>query len=163
MFNRIAHKLTQLNNKRFCVLYGNGLEDSYICDGGFEFNFQQALHEELESVGFERIVLSAPHKALYYLDPESEALSSSAPTKNGISKIADGHSMVDFVDGPLGQYLYLDQPLPVMQTNTQAFAEVGDIFLINHLNLIMTQEEGPRTAVVLTQAETLLTNSEVST
>lgn len=157
MFNRIAHKLIQLNNKRFCVLYGSGVEDSYLSDCGIECSFQQALYEDLRSIGFKRVVFSAPHKALYYLDSESEALTSYSSVQNGIAEIAHGHNMIDFIDGPMGQYLYLDQSLPEMQTNTQTYADMGDIFLIKHLNILMTQKDGLRTAIVLTQAETLLT------
>jgi SpoVK/Ycf46/Vps4 family AAA+-type ATPase len=159
MFDRIALKLSQLDNKRFCVLFGSGVEDSYLSDSGVEENFQQALYEELRSLGFERIVYSAPHKSLYYLDSRSEALSSHSAIKNGITTIpASGHSMLDFAEGPMGQYLYLDPPQSEGQTNPQSYDGMGDIFLIKHLNLLMTQECGPQTAIILSQAETMLTN-----
>ena len=117
-----SRKLSQLNNKHFCVLYGNGIDDSYLGKTGIELSFQRALYEELRSVGFKRIVFSAPHKALYYLDFELEALSSYSSIKNGFSDIDTSHNMIDFIEGPMGQYLYLDQPQPEMQTNHQLYA-----------------------------------------
>ena len=157
MFARIAHNLSQLNNRRFCIVYGSGIEDSFINEDGKEFNFQQALFEELKQTGFERIVFSAPHKALYYLDSQSEALSTYSETKQGISGIDSKHKMSDFVEGPIGQYLFLEQPQSDIRANDRAYFEMGDIFLIKHLDLLMTQEDSPRTAVVISQAETMLT------
>ena len=72
MFKRLAHQLQQVTNERFCILYGNGVDDSFLSDKGIEFNLHQSLQEELKILGYEQIVFSAPNKALFYLDTQSK-------------------------------------------------------------------------------------------
>ncbi len=60
------------------------------------------------------------------------------------------------MDGPLGQYLYLRQPNRGVQSRQRSLQAMGDPFLIKHLNLLMTQPEGSKTAIIISQAETML-------
>ena len=136
------------------VFYGGGVEDSFLGENGIEFNLQQALYEELNLCGFQQIVYSAPHRALYYLDSRSQDLSSQQLEED--SAPIPERQMVDFMDGPLGQYLYLRQPNRGVQARQRSLQAMGDPFLIKHLNLLMTQPGGAKTAIIISQAETML-------
>ena len=103
MFNRIAHPLQQITNERFCILYGYGVEDSFLNEKGAEVDIHHSLYEELRLLGYEHIVFSSPHKALFYLDAQSKQ----PDTEHIEDKEPPTQYMSGFVNGPLGQYLYL--------------------------------------------------------
>ena len=65
--------------------------------------------------------------------------------------------MKGFVNGPLGDYFYLDRSRVVSSSKHHSFRAMGDPFLIKHLNLLMIHEDRQKTAIVITQAETMLT------
>ena len=60
MFNRIAHPLQQINDDRFLVLYGVGIEDSYLNEDGIEFNLQQASMQNSSFVDLTRLSFLHP-------------------------------------------------------------------------------------------------------
>jgi SpoVK/Ycf46/Vps4 family AAA+-type ATPase len=153
MFNRIAYQLQQVNNERFCILFGEGVNDSYLNDKGVEFNLHQSLQEELKSLGYEQIVFSAPQKALFYLDTPPEEFAS-APVEN--NQELPVRQMQGFAKGPLGGYLYLSQPPPELESSRQSLPAMGDPFLIKRLHNLMTRQDRPKTAVIVSQAETML-------
>jgi len=154
MFNRIAHQLQHISNERFCVFYGNGVDDSFLNDNGNECNLHQALQEELMSLGYEHIVFSAPHKALFYLGPQSEESDSAQVDEE---KEPSTRQIKEFVEGPLGQYMYLKKPSRASNDPLQSRKIMGDSFLIKRLHKLMTQPDRPKTAVIVSQAETMLT------
>lgn len=156
MTKRISDLIQRAVNERFLVLYGIGVEDSYLDENGKLLNLQQTLHAELNRGGFQQIVFSAPHRALYYQDSETKNLPSEQLNTN--SEPSAEQKMEGFTEGPLGQYLYLRRPIRGMESRQQSLAAMGDPFLIRHLNLLMTQTVGQKTAIIFTQAETMLKN-----
>ena len=154
MFNRIAQQLQQITNERFGILYGYGVEDSFLSDKGIEVDIHQSLYEELKLLGYEHIVFSSPHKALFYLDEQSK---NSVTEQVKEDKTPPIRHMGGFVDGPLGQYLYLRPATREKEVAQQSLKTMGDPFLIKRLHNLMIKQESRKTAVVISQAETMLT------
>lgn len=155
MFNRLTSQLQQVTNERFCIVFGDGVDDSYLNDEGVEFNLHQSLQEELKSLGYEQIVFSSPQKALFYLDSPPQE---SAPLPDTNNKKLPSRQMQGFGAGPLGEYLYLNPPIQDqdMGTSRRSLPAMGDPFLIKHLHNLMIRKDSPKTAVVVSQAETML-------
>jgi len=154
MFDRIAQQLQRIVNERFLIFYGVGVDDSFLNESGNELNLQQSLHEELKLCGYRQIVFSAPHRALYNLDTQSTNLISHQLVEN--NEHPSEQKMEGFTEGPLGQYLYLRRPNRGLESRQQSLQAMGDPFLIRHLNLLMTQPGVQKTAIVISQAETML-------
>ncbi|MGD8404210.1 MAG: AAA family ATPase [Anaerolineales bacterium] len=154
MFKRIAQQLQQITNERFGILYGYGVEDSFLNDKGIEVNIHQSLYEELKLLGYEHIVFSSPHKALFYLDTQSKEF---VPGQVKEDKTPLARHMSGFVDGPLGQYLYLRPEKKEREAPQQSLKTMGDPFLIKRLHNLMIKQESQKTAIVISQAETMLT------
>ncbi|HUE97807.1 MAG TPA: hypothetical protein VMN99_01055, partial [Anaerolineales bacterium] len=74
MFDRVAQALATSTPERFCILYGSGVEDVFINSDGVELNIEHALLAELKAQGYERVVYSAPHRPVFFLDERSAAL-----------------------------------------------------------------------------------------
>lgn len=158
MFDRVVRALSTPRAERFRILYGSGIEDIFLNEQGKEVNIEQALLTELQDQGFERIVYSAPHKPLFFLDARSRAsiwpstVQISAPTRENRAE----HARIGV--GPFGTRMLMAKP-QVSPPTDFAQAGMGDTFLINRLNTIMTDAR-QRSAVVLLQAESLLIHFE---
>ncbi len=154
MFNRIAQQLQQITSERFGILYGYGVEDSFLSDKGIEVDIHQSLYEELKLLGYEHIIFSSPHKALFYLDAQSK---DSVTEQVEEDKAPSTRYMSEFFNGPLGQYLYLQPAKREKEVARQSLKNMGDPFLIKRLHNLMIKQESQKTAIVISQAETMLT------
>jgi SpoVK/Ycf46/Vps4 family AAA+-type ATPase len=155
MFGRIAQALPEAGHARFYIFYGEGIEDVYISNNCDELNIEQALQTELKSRGYQRIVFSAPHRPIFFLDKQSEEITWSSSTQPNQGSLAQDttSSRTKVGSGPFGpQMLKTTSPPPVNLSERG----MGDISLINLLNSIMTDTRKGRSAVVILQAETLL-------
>lgn len=130
------------------------MDDSFIGEDGVEFNLNQSLQLELKNLGYDHIVFSAPHKALFYLDSQSEQFASVHHKEN---KELPSRQMNGFVDGPLGKYLYFRQPDHNLDSARQSLHYMGDPFLIKRLHNLMTRQNSQKTAIIISQVETMLT------
>jgi len=74
MFDRVAKALPANGHARFYILYGEGVEDVFINNNCEELNIENALLTELKSQGYQRVVYSAPHRPVFFLDRKSEDL-----------------------------------------------------------------------------------------
>src|SRR5574338_945035 len=74
MFSRVAHALPVAGHARFYILYGEGGEDVFVNNNYYELNIEQAIQTELKSQGYRRIIFSAPHRPIFFLDQRSESL-----------------------------------------------------------------------------------------
>jgi hypothetical protein len=154
MFDRVAQALATSSNERFRIIYGPGIEDVFINGDGTELNIEQALLMELKSQGYQRVVYSAPHRPMFFLDEGSSALtwpSTSKPigSKRGEERTAH-RSRVG--NGPFGSRM-LKSPAPSAPLSDFSQQGMGDTFLVNRLNTVMLDMRNGRSAVVLLQAE----------
>jgi SpoVK/Ycf46/Vps4 family AAA+-type ATPase len=160
MFDRIKNGLPVSNSVRFHILYGAGIEDIFInCDGA-ELNIENALLTELKSQGRTRVLFSAPHRPVFFLDTESENLTwptpAGSPSRSPQPPEEKGPRTKT---GPLGQRMLIN-PAPALPPPNYSERGMGDISLINLLNTVMGDTQPDSSTVVLLQAETLLSHFE---
>jgi Holliday junction resolvasome RuvABC ATP-dependent DNA helicase subunit len=161
MFDRVTQALISLIQERFCILYGSGIEDVFLNEDGVESNIEQALLTELTLQGYERVVYSAPHRPVFFLDDQSSALTwppnaqTAAPTEQ--EQQTSYRTRVG--SGPFGPRMLKGPSATPVQANFSQHG-MGDTFLINLLNTVMLDVRHGRSAVVLLQAETLLIHFE---
>jgi hypothetical protein len=161
MFDRIAQALANATPERFYILYGSGVEDVFINSEGVERNVEHALFTELKEQGYERVVYSAPHRPVFFLDGRSSARtwpSASQAAHPGVKEEhTPNHTRVG--SGPFGPRL-LKRNSPARPAPNFSQQGMGDTALINLLNTVMLDTQNGRSALVILQAETLFTNFE---
>lgn len=157
MFDRVAQALAVSSLERFCILYGSGVEDVFVHTDDTEWNIEQALQWELRSQGYQRVVYSAPHRPVFFLDQQSESLTWPPTTKSGGKDRTSYRTRVG--SGPFGPRM-LKNHSPAHPPPDFTKQGMGDTFLINLLNTVMKNTKAGRSAVVLLQAETLFTHFE---
>ncbi len=150
MFERIQRATTLDSGSRFALLYGVGVDDAFLTENLQELDIESAILQALKARGFERVAFSSPRRAFYFRDAESGELF--LPEGTAAPLAAGPDEMRYLSGGPIGSRLLLE-PVMVTQDNT---AVMGDLHAISSLNAVMTEESGPRSAVVIVQAETVL-------
>lgn len=161
MFDRVAQALAASSPGRFCILYGSGIEDIFVDEGGAEWNIEQALFSELKLQGYERVVYSSPHRPVFFLDEQSSTRTwplASQPASLRTTEESTPH-ITRVGSGPFGPRM-LKSPSPAPPPPNFSQHGMGDTFLINLLNTVMLDTRAGRSAVVLLQAETLLVHFE---
>src|SRR5215213_7352141 len=161
MFDRVAQALASSTPERFYILYGSGVEDVFISEAGAELNIEHALFTELKSQGYERVVYSAPHRPVFFLDEQSSTRTwpsaTQSPAPGTREEPVPYRTRVG--SGPFGPRLLKSHaPTPASPNFSQH--GMGDTFLINLLNTVMLNTKNGRSAVVILQAETLFINFE---
>jgi SpoVK/Ycf46/Vps4 family AAA+-type ATPase len=157
MFDRVAKALPANGHARFYILYGEGVEDVFINNNCEELNIENALLTELKSQGYQRVVYSAPHRPVFFLDRKSEDLTwpSRKVATNPQIREEDSKYKTKVGPGPFGSRM-LKSESSGMATKNNADRMMGDITLINFLNSVMVDTSHGRSAVIILQAETLL-------
>jgi hypothetical protein len=91
---RIQQALHLDAGNRFLILYGEGLDDTYITENLDAINIEAALLSALQAAGFERIAFLSPHQPVYFLDDQSRDLSTPTGLYNlsSASKRRDAYS-----------------------------------------------------------------------
>ncbi len=158
MFSRVKNALPVNGHARFYILYGEGVEDVFIHNNGMELNIENALLTELKSNLYQRVVFSAPHRPVFFLDQKSEStvLPSRSSHKQAAAREEAASYQPKVAPGPFGSQMLKDtppHPTPPVQSQEKV---MGDISLINLLHSVMLDTRQGRSAVVLLQAETLL-------
>ena len=115
MFDRITQALPVSSSERFSIIYGSGVEDVFINRDGTELNIEQAILTEFKAHGYKRIVFSAPHRPVFFLDERSETLTwpsaTQSPSPGRRDEKADYTTRVGH--GPFGpRMLKSDLPAP---------------------------------------------------
>lgn len=159
MFDRIASVVPATSPDRFCILYGPGVEDVFIDTHGAESNVEHALLTELKLQEYQRIVFSAPHRPLFFLDEQSETLTWPSASQQPARQREHNSHRTRVGSGPFGPRL-LTNPAPAPPQPNFSGHGMGDTHLINLLNTVMRNTRNGRAAVVLLQAETLLVHFE---
>ena len=157
MFSRVAQALPANGHARFYILYGGGIEDVFISNNCEELNIEKALLTELKSQGYHRVVFSAPHRPIFFLDQRSEDITWPSESRQQTKATTESGTQyrTKVGPGPLGSQMLTEERAspPPAQPRDRTMA---DIFLINLLNSVMHDPRNLRSAVILLQAETLL-------
>jgi SpoVK/Ycf46/Vps4 family AAA+-type ATPase len=161
MFDRVTQALAGATPERFYILYGSGVEDVFINQDGAELDIEQALFAELKVQGYDRVVYSAPHRPVFFLDEESSARTWAPTTSPPNPALQEERTpyRTRVGSGPFGPRL-LKNASATRSTPDFARQGMGDTYLINLLNTVMRSTQNGRSAVVILQAETLLVNFE---
>ncbi|MCC6147791.1 MAG: AAA family ATPase [Anaerolineaceae bacterium] len=137
--------------KRLAILYGPGIEDTFVGGDLQEMRFEEALLAALQAGGVRRTVFFAPHKPLFFLDDDSRRLTFGEAASVPQSASPAGE-MVFLSGGPLQRRLLIRPEGAVSRAETG----MGDVHAIRSLDAIMRDVTGPPGAVVFLQAESLL-------
>jgi SpoVK/Ycf46/Vps4 family AAA+-type ATPase len=161
MFDRIAQALATATPERFCILYGSGVEDVFISSNDAEQSIEHALFTELKALGYERVVYSAPHRPVFFLDEQSSTRTWPAATQTSNREVKEGQTSYKtrVGSGPFGARMLKGHSATPAPLNFSQYG-MGDTFLINLLNTVMQNTHNGRSAVVILQAETLFINFE---
>ena len=161
MFERVVRALAGARLDRFGILYGSGVEDVFIHRDGTELNIERALQIELSAQGYERVVYSAPHRPVFFLDKQSESLTWPPAAQSGSTSSGDQRPShrTRVGSGPFGSRRLRSHAPAAAQPDFSQHG-IGDTFLINLLNTVMLNVQTGRSAVILLQAETLFTHFE---
>ena len=157
----------------FIILYGMGVLDSFITKNYLVYDIESALWELLQEQGFERIVFYSPTRGIYFLDANSRDLSR-PQTGRDFRPPSEGKTgsstMKRLSGGPMGNRMIFQAPQESASPASDDAPPMDDAHAIRLLNTIMASrgyfvnrrdENGPRSAVVIMQSETLKRRSEV--
>lgn len=165
---RSQYLLPPILETRFLVLYGKGVDDTYISERLIERGLPETLLACLKERGYRRVVFFSPHRSIYYLDQDSPPqvmpvdLPRSKPSSGelrGQTEVFHQSRMQHLSGGPLGDIMLLEQDPPAdggipLQEDRSGFAGMGDVHAIRALDAFMRDTQAPPTAVVFTQSET---------
>ena len=151
--DRISRTIQFNNGQRFILLYGPGIEDSFINRNGAELNIEQALQEFLKSRGFRRILFIAPHRPFFFLDEESENLTYPLQSKRQPSSSGFDKTMQVFNNGPLRERMVFQ--VDNIREEAAVYHGMGDTHATRILDAVMKDQAVP-SALVFMQAETTL-------
>lgn len=136
---------------RFVVLYGIGIEDTFISKDYSELTIENALVTALKEQGVSRIAFIAPHKPVYFKDSHSEANSSSIKLVSEPKPHYQSGQMQTLSGGPLSnRFLYRT---PQATKESSGFSGMGDIHSIRYLDSLIREINAEKTAIVVLQAE----------
>jgi len=143
---RLSRAIDLQAGDRYIILYGPYISDAFISQNYVEQNIEQALWVLLNEQGFERIAFISPQGGLYFLDVESLNHCKEKPAIESLGRSKRG--------GPMGarSMLKANPTTPQPAVGGRTVTDEGSISMANQ----MMHDEKIRTAVVFTQAETLL-------
>lgn len=140
---RLLEALNSARTNRFTLLYGVGVEDSFVTQDLEEIDILHALKITLHQQGFSRVYFIAPHRPVFTLDEEENELSMTT------LQPAIDHELLP---GPLGLAESREMPVDhVSLTNT-----MGDLHALRLLDSVMKNPVPEGSAVVIDQAETFI-------
>ncbi|MQY14938.1 Holliday junction ATP-dependent DNA helicase RuvB [Streptomyces sp. RB5] len=140
----------------FTVLYGPGVDDTFVGADYLERDLDAALWQLLRDEACPRVAFSSLRRPLYFLDPASEARSRPAAAPPRPPDQAPGQMRHPQLRGPLGGLVVrprTPEPEPAQQ-ETGPPRGLSDPFTVMTLQSYLTGQE--RTAVVFTEAENTL-------
>jgi SpoVK/Ycf46/Vps4 family AAA+-type ATPase len=150
---RIQQAVNLKSGNRFFVLYGSGIEDTFINQVNQEIDLESALLQFLKENGFKRIAFISPHRTIYFRDEESQRLSRYSNQSLPHTSITDSDRMQVLKGGPLQERLLLSAEYKT--ENDQGFHGMGDTHALRNLNAIMADSK-ILSAVIMIQAESTL-------
>jgi len=145
---RLAPLFEKPLGARFFILYGPGVDDTYVNQGLHELSLSEALYEELRRQGYERIIFFSPLRSIYFYDEQSRRL-----TQPGMNQQTTAAQSPELKPGPLpGQKLHQT----TLKTDTNQRRGMGDVHALRLLDSALRQADGPLTAILFPQAGTTL-------
>ncbi|RPI84230.1 MAG: AAA family ATPase [Chloroflexi bacterium] len=150
-FDRLQDARFERGDRLF-LLYGSGIEDTYVTSSLSEISIEKVLLEILTIQGFQRVVYQSPHQPLYFLDDYSARLSKRIAAQAGVQVERGRGAMSRLSGGPLGN-MALKESEPA--DNPPRRMGMGDNHAIRLMDSYMRETEVP-TAVVIMQSETTL-------
>lgn len=174
---RIRSIFERSTGSRFTILYGPGIEDIFINHRLLELSFEEALFEELQRQGFDRIVFFSPHQSIFFFDEQSASLCrpsmqphsseaqspavgalSSLPLPSSNQHFAAPGSPTQLALGPLSRLNLLNSAPDQSATprSPSPSQGMGDVHALRFLDSILRKNLELRSAVVILQAETVL-------
>ena len=154
---RIRGIFDRSTGSRFSILYGPGVEDVFINHKLLELSFEEALFEELQRQGFDRIIFFSPHQSIFFFDEQSAKLSrpSPQPTQTGF-RADNEHEPAQLAAGPLSSINILGNPDHRTAEAGIRQRGMGDVHALRFLDSVLRKDLDLRSAVVILQAATLL-------
>ena len=134
-------------DSRFIIIYGKGVDDSFISERFEEQNLDHVLFEQLQSKQYDRIIFFSPHRSIYFLDEQSRYLCR-AEKVSVRNKKSENPILTE---GPLGT-TKLIQPTNLNDLTETKF---GDVHALRLLDTSLREENNIKTAVIFVQAETV--------
>lgn len=151
---RLHPGLLQSVHDHIGIVYGEGVEDTFVSKEDKEMNIEGALWQMLRDSGYQRIVFIAPHRPLYFLDGESRKLAQPGVIDDTKRRGEIREHMNYLEGGPLQGRFVLK--IPRQDTHGKdLYSEMGDVHALRTLDAIM-QDENVRSAVVMMQSESTL-------
>lgn len=139
--------LSAEQDSRFIILYGKGVDDTFISDRFEEQSLEQVLFEQLRKKNYERIIFYSPHRSIYFIDEQSKELCEPGHScSRGKRKSTTGR----LTEGPLGTTQLLRHDSLTESTDPK----LGDVHALRMLDAMIREQDGPKTAIVFVQAET---------
>ena len=140
---------------RFYLLYGKGIDDAFISFHHREQSIETALLTVLKQQGFQRVAYIAPHRPVYFLDQNGSTGLEPAAVQQPDGALDEDSEMLVLEDGPFGRRMFFRSRVT---GNPVGFGEgMGDVHALRLLDAMLKEASGPRTAVVIVQAESWLT------
>lgn len=148
----MARALQGVEGQRFCILYGPGVDDSFIAPGPREIGLEECLQAAMHQAGYSSVAFLAPHRPVYFLGEGGQMRPYAPSDTRTLLNMPQSSGMLG--EGPLGQNRMLradgtpeeERPLTGM----------GDIHAVRIFDQLLRRTEPGRTAIVFLQAETLL-------
>ncbi len=126
---RVDNAFNLSSGHRFYILFGSGIEDIFMTEEGRELTIESVLLDFLKRSGFQRVAFIAPHKSVYFLDGESEALASPVQVARLPHQVREAPTEMMYLrDGPLAARMMLkprgaDQPSTAAQRYGRCFCD----------------------------------------
>ena len=67
LVERMARALQGSEGQRLRILYGVGVDDSFIAPGPREIGLEECLQSALQQAGYASVAFLAPHRPVYFL------------------------------------------------------------------------------------------------
>lgn len=154
---RIEQAICGRNSQHIMMLYGEGIEDTYVSLDHEEIPLERALLQALKLDSFERVAFIAPHRPVFFLDEYSRRQTLPSQTDHvavNTKKLAGRAQMVCLSDGPLQDLMLLERQYEAEEAVPPS-RSMGDVHALRVLDTIMRDTQ-MRSAVVFLQAESAL-------
>ena len=149
---RISQSLRFDLGDRFFILYGPGVNDAFISPDYRECKVEEALWLTLQAQKFRRIIFFSAQRGLYFLDDVSRKYAHNNPI--GKTSTSAPHELSG---GPLGDLNIAHRdPASEHDTTSRTSPSMGETHILRLLNSYMQDTGGPKTALVIIQAENTL-------
>jgi SpoVK/Ycf46/Vps4 family AAA+-type ATPase len=149
---RMARALQSVEGQRFCILYGPGVDDSFIAPGPREIGLEESLQAALHQAGYGTVAFLAPHRPVYFLGEGGQMRPYAPADTRALLQMPQASGMLG--EGPLGQHrLVRAEETPEEE---RPLSGMGDIHAARIFDQLLRRSSPGRSALVFLQAETLL-------